>query len=65
MFLMNDVDEKQTLDELIGRSDAPPTPGHDVWFRKKVKASLKKAKDGKATYSSLDEVAAKFGFDAR
>ena len=46
-------------------TDDPPEPGHDEWFRRQVQATLDKKKAGKMKYTSLAEVAARFGFNAR
>ena len=61
---MNEI-KNVPLGDLIGRTEGAPDPGHDAWFRKKVEASLQRSKSGKASDKTLDEVAEKFGFNAR
>ncbi|MEM7173277.1 MAG: hypothetical protein AAF530_24150 [Pseudomonadota bacterium] len=62
---MSEISEKVVLDELTGNTGEVPTPGHDEWFRGKVRDTLDKKANGKMSYRSLDEVAANFGFNAR
>lgn len=61
--MSNTVDEIG-IDELTTDTGKPPEPGHDAWFREKVRQTLSEAKAGKLTYRTLDEVAADYGFDA-
>ena len=37
---------------------------HDAWLRSEIEATLAKKASGEMTYSSLDQVMHKFGFDA-
>lgn len=46
-------------------TDEPPESGHDEWFRRQVQTTLDKKKAGKMKYSSLAQVAARYGFNAR
>ncbi|WP_299794034.1 hypothetical protein [uncultured Marivita sp.] len=48
-------------------AEMPPStdPEYLAWKEAKIKAAMKKKQDGTATYTSIDEIAAKFGFDAR
>ena len=47
--------------------NTPPStdPDYLAWKEAKITAAMKKKQDGTATYKSIDEVAAKFGFNAR
>jgi hypothetical protein len=51
--------------ELTTVTGRPPEPGHDEWFRRQVQSTLDKKKAGKLNYTSLADVAARFGFNAR
>ena len=62
---MSEIDQSTDLDELTGNTGEAPTPGHDAWFRGKVRESLDKKAAGKMSYRSLDEVAADYGLNAR
>lgn len=61
---MSDMIDEIAVEELIADTGKPPEPGHDAWFRQKVKKTLQDAKAGRLTYRTLDEVAADYGFDA-
>ena len=37
---------------------------HDAWVREQVEIALKTKREGRTTYKSLDEIAAKFGSNA-
>jgi hypothetical protein len=56
---------KPTMAEMM--EDTPPStdPDYLAWKESKVVAAMKKKKDGTATYTAIDRVAAKFGFNAR
>ncbi|MBC7282476.1 hypothetical protein [Hoeflea sp.] len=54
-----------TAEDLTRGTGQPPGDGHDAWIRRQVETRLMKKHAGDVTYSSLDEVAAEFGFDAR
>ena len=47
--------------------DTPPSTDADylAWKEAKITAAMQKKQDGTATYTSIDAVAAKFGFNAR
>lgn len=59
------ADGPPTLEEMTTVTDNPPETGHDEWFRRQVQATLDKNKAGKLKYTSLEKVAARFGFNAR
>ena len=54
-----------TPNELTLETGQQPADGHDAWVREQIESRLGKKKAGSMNYSSLDEVAAEFGFDAR
>ena len=58
-------DQPPTPEEMTTDTGAPPAPGHDEWFRRQVQTTLDKKKAGKLRYTSLEAVAARFGFNAR
>lgn len=62
---MTDLKDKLTVEEMTCDTGQPPVDGHDAWVRGQIKTRLAKKDAGTATYHSLDEVAAEFGFDAR
>ncbi len=39
--------------------------GYDAWVKAEIEATLAKKANGEMRYRSLDEVMAKFGFNAR
>ena len=56
---------KPTIAEMM--EDNPPStdPEYLAWKEAKITTAMKKKQDGTATYKPIDEVAAKFGFNAR
>lgn len=54
-----------TLEEMTTATGASPEPGHDAWVRRQVQRTLDKKKAGALQYRDFDEVAARFGFNAR
>ncbi len=54
-----------TFEEMTTDTGAPPVPGHDAWVRRQVQTTLDKKKAGALEYRDFDEVAARFGFNAR
>ena len=58
-------DIKPTIAEMM--EDTPPSTDADylAWKEAKITAAMQKKQDGTATYTSIDAVAAKFGFNAR
>lgn len=62
---MSELNEnKPTVTEMVTPSDPSTDPEYLAWKQAKIKAALDKKEDGTATYKSIDEVAAKFGFNA-
>lgn len=59
--MAKDHKAEPALDEMIMDSGAPPVPGHDAWVRRQVQRALDDKKSGKARYTDLRVVAAKFG----
>lgn len=45
--------------------DFAPTPEHDAWMQAEIRKTLKAKAEGRMTYRSLDEVARRFGANAR
>ncbi|MDP1554304.1 MAG: hypothetical protein Q8L84_02495 [Hyphomonas sp.] len=45
--------------------DFVPDPAHEAWLEAEVRRTLEAKADGRMTYRTLDEVARKFGADAR
>lgn len=62
---MTDLEDDLILEELTTDTGQPPVSGHDAWVRERIQKRLEKKQAGTATYRTLDEVAAEFGFDAR
>lgn len=62
---MSETKPPPDLDEITGNTGDAPEPDHDAWFRKQVQETLEKKKKGALTYRKLDDVAEKFGFNAR
>ncbi|MBU4527878.1 MAG: hypothetical protein KUA43_12730 [Hoeflea sp.] len=62
---MTQLNAKLTSDELTRDTGQQPVEGHDAWVRQQLQSRLDKKAAGDMNYSSLDEVAAEFGFDAR
>jgi hypothetical protein len=60
-----DANRPLTIEEMTIDTGAPPVPGHDEWFCRQVQKTLDKKKAGNLKYRSLEEVAARFGFNAR
>ena len=58
---MSAVRENSVLDDMANDAGHPA----DAWAREKIETALRRMKDGQASYKTLDEVAAKFGFNAR
>ncbi len=57
--------DEELFRELTTVTGRPPDPGHDAWFRRQVQETLDKKKAGTLKYTSLAEVAARYGFNAR
>ena len=62
---MTQLKVKLTSEELTRDTGQQPVEGHDAWVHEQIQFRLGKKKAGSMNYSSLDEVAAEFGFDAR
>ena len=62
---MSAVRENSVLDDMANDAGHPADAEHDAWAREKIETALRRMKDGQASYKTLDEVAAKFGFNAR
>ena len=62
---MTEVKEAYNINEITQDTGGQPVAGHYDWARKKIKAVLKSKAEGKNTYTSLDEVAAKYSLHAR
>ena len=56
---------KPTIAEMMETAPPSTDPDYLAWKEAKITATMKKKQDGTATYKSIDEVAAKFGFNAR
>lgn len=55
---------KPTMAEMMEIAPPSTDPEYLAWKEAKIKAAMKKKQDGTATYKSIDEIAAKFGFNA-
>ena len=62
---MAELKDKLSADELTRDTGGSTVDGHDAWVRERIASRLEKKKSGDMAYSSLDDVAAEFGFDAR
>ena len=51
-------------DDLHRPTTEAPESGHDVWAKEKIEGALRKKKEGRATYKSLRDIAAKYEIDA-
>lgn len=47
------------------KPDDAADEGYDAWVKAEIEATLAKKANGQMRYRSLDEVMAKFGFNAR
>ena len=62
---MSAIRENSVLDDMANDTGHPADAEHDAWAREKIETALRRMKDGQASYKTLDDVAAKFGFNAR
>lgn len=62
---MSDLKEQLSIEDLTTITGKEPVEGHDEFVRRRVEKRLAAKKAGKVTYTVIDEVAAKFGFNAR
>lgn len=62
---MSAIKDKPALADMIEDTGRPADADHDAWAKTKIETALHRMKNGHASYKTLDEVAAKFGFNAR